>query len=229
MKDLSRAGPQIQTWLLPLTAVIWNQAVYYGAGCLARGAYHHDWTLPIDRAIPFVPWTVSVYFLCYLFWAVGYVRSARQKKMLAYRFFCADFLAKAVCLACFLLLPTTNVRPAVDGSGLWENLMRFLYRVDAPVNLFPSIHCLVSWLCWIGVRGREDIPRWYRHFSFWTAAAVCLSTLTTKQHVAADVVGGIALAEAGWWAAGLEPVFRSYARAMDTFLRRVTYVLSIRE
>lgn len=229
MKDWGCSKLQIRTWLPLLSAVVWNQAVYYGAGRLARGAYHHDWTLPLDRAIPFVPWTVSVYFLCYLFWAVNYVLSARQKKLLAYRFFCADFLSKGVCLVCFLLLPTTNVRPALEGSGLWENLMRFLYQVDAPVNLFPSIHCLVSWLCWIGVRGREDIPQWHRHFSFWTATAVCLSTLTTKQHVVVDVVGGIALAETSWWAAGLEPVFRSYAHAMDTFLRRVTYVLSIRE
>ena len=55
--------------------------------------------------------------------------------MFAYRFFCADFLAKAVCLICFLLLPTTNIRPSVEGDGLWEGLVRFLYQVDAPVNL----------------------------------------------------------------------------------------------
>ena len=50
---------------------------------------------------------------------------------------------------------------------------------------------------------------------FWTAAAVCLSTLTTKQHVIVDVIGGIALAEAAWRVAGLESVFRKYAHAMD--------------
>ena len=48
---------------------------------------------------------------------------------------------------------------------------------------------------------------------FWTAAAVCLSTLTTKQHVIVDVIGGIALAEAAWRVAGLESVFRKYAHA----------------
>ena len=149
--------------------------------------------------------------------------------VLAYRFFCADFLAKAVCLVCFLLLPTTNVRPAVEGNGLWEGLVRFLYQVDAPVNLFPSVHCLVSWLCWIGVREREDIPRWYRYFSFWIAVAICLSTLTTKQHVIVDVAGGITLAEASWWAAGLEPVFRKYAQTADRFSRRIAHVLPVRE
>ena len=32
--------------------------------------------------------------------------------------------------------------------------MRFLYQVDAADNLFPSIHCLTSWFCYIGIRGR---------------------------------------------------------------------------
>lgn len=40
--------------------------------------------------------------------------------------------------------------------------MRFVYAVDAADNLFPSIHCLVSWFCYIGLRGRRDIPVWYR-------------------------------------------------------------------
>lgn len=229
MNSMRGSGALSRTWLLPLTAVIWNQAVYYGGAWLARGARHYDWTLPIDRATPFLPWTVSIYFLCYLFWAVSYVWMARQKKMLTYRFFCADFISKAACLACFLLLPTTNVRPEVEGAGLWEALMGFLYQADAPVNLFPSIHCLVSWLCWIGVRDREDISPWCRYGAFWVAAAICLSTLTTRQHVVIDVAGGIALAEASWQAASLEPVFRKYAHTMDCFSRRVAHVLSIRE
>lgn len=42
--------------------------------------------------------------------------------------------------------------------------MRLLYWIDAADNLFPSIHCLVSWLCWIGVRRRRDIPYGYSFF-----------------------------------------------------------------
>lgn len=229
MKKTERSGSHMRTLLLPLAAIIWNQTVYYGGGRLALGLGHQDWTLPIDLATPFLPWTVSIYFLCYLFWGWNYVLCAKQEKPAAYRFYCADFLAKAVCLVCFLLLPTTNVRPAVEGSGLWESLMRFLYQVDAPVNLFPSIHCLVSWLCWIGVRRREDVPRWYRHFSFWMAVAVCLSTLTTKQHVVADVAGGVLLAEICWQVAGLEPVYRQYARGMDLLSKGAARVLPIRE
>lgn len=73
--------------------------------------------------------------------------------------------------------------------------MKFLYWVDDADNLFPSIHCLVSWFCYIGIRGRKEIPKWYQNCSCATAIIVFLSTLTTKQHVIVDIIGGVVIAE----------------------------------
>ena len=95
-----------------------------------------------------------------------------------------------------VLVPATNIRPEIIGDTVWDMLMKLLYSIDAADNLFPSIHCLVSWFCWIGVRKRRDIPVLYRYFSLAMAVAVCISTLTTRQHVIADVVSGVVLAEA---------------------------------
>lgn len=228
MKYLKDKDVRLRAWLFPIAALLWNIVVYCGSQ-LVHGLPIHDWTLPIDGKIPFFPWTVFVYFLAYLFWAVNYVFIAVQEKPHAYRFFCADFLSHGVCLIFFLFLPTTNVRPEVEGTGLWAELMRFLYWVDEPLNLFPSIHCMVSWQCWIGVRRRESIPRWYKHFTFWMAAAVCISTLTTRQHVLVDAAGGIVLAEVCWRMAGLGPVLRKYTCIMDNFSRGIAHVLSIRK
>lgn len=218
-----RLRPQItRICLLPLLAVIWNELIYYGANLIAGSWPHRDWTMPVDHVMPFLPWTVAIYYGCFLFWAVNYFLIARQEQDAAYRFFLADFLTKVVCLFFFLLLPTTNVRPVVDGSGLWDCLMRILYETDAPSNLFPSIHCLVSWLCWIGVRKRADVPLWYQGFSLIMAVAVCVSTLTTRQHVLFDVIGGILLAELGYWAAGLEPLAWRYRRIMNRLIMAVS-------
>lgn len=228
MRDGSRFPLTRRGVLLPLLALAWNQSVYYGGGRIAQGFFHHDWTLAVDEMIPFVPWTVVIYFVCYLFWAVGYLVCSHQEKERAYRFFCGEFLAKTVCLIFFIFLPTTNIRPAVAGTGLWNDLMRLLYQVDAPVNLFPSIHCLVSWMCWIGVRGQKNIPRWYRWFSLCMAIAVCVSTLTTKQHVILDVISGVGLAELGYWAAGRRAVYSVYARVADWFFEKVDHILPAR-
>jgi membrane-associated phospholipid phosphatase len=201
--------------LLLLAAVLWNCVAYYGARLLAQDWPHYILELPIDRRIPFLPWTVSIYFASYLFWAVNYTLCARQKKAQACRFFSADFLAKFICLLCFLLLPTTNTRPTVATQGFWNAVMTTLYRADAADNLFPSIHCLASWFCYIGLRGRTDIPRWYRRCSFWMAVAVFLSTLTTKQHVVVDVIGGVLLAELTYWIAGHTRLAQAYGRVFS--------------
>ncbi len=194
-----------RTLLLLALIVLWNESVYYGGRLSAAHRMHWDMTLPIDVRTPLLPWTVAIYFGCFAFWAVCYFRILSGPRTQALRFFLADVSAKAVCLVFFVALPTTNVRPAVVGTGVWETLLRLLYAIDAPNNLFPSIHCLVSWLCWVGLRGQKDCPAWGRWGALLGALAVCLSTLTTKQHVIADVLAAIVLAElcyalAGVWA-----------------------------
>lgn len=188
---------------VPLAAeIILNMTVYSGAKLIAGRWYHYNLETGLDRAIPFVPWTVLIYFGCYLFWIANYIISVRQGRKEAYRFLSADFLAKCICFVFFLGLPTTNIRPEITGNGIWDAAMRFLYWVDSPDNLFPSIHCLTSWMCYIGIRGRKNVPALYRGFSCFMAVAVFVSTLTTKQHVAVDVAGGVLLAEICYLIAG---------------------------
>lgn len=188
--------------MLLILVLVWNQIVYNGAMFLTRDWYHYNLETFADSMIPFLPWTVSIYFACYLFWVINYVICVRMEKGKAYQFVLADLLAKTVCLICFLALPTTNVRPEILGNSFWEELMRLLYQIDSASNLFPSIHCLVSWFCFIGVRGKAEIPRWYQGASLFMAAAVFLSTLTTKQHVIVDVIAGVLLAEVSYKLAG---------------------------
>ena len=204
---------------LLLFACLWNQSVYSGARWIASSWHHYDMTTPFDASVPFLPWTISIYLGCYLFWAINYWLCARQPAAERRRFFCADMMAKGICFLLFLAVPTTNVRPEVCGSGVWERLILILYRIDAPDNLFPSIHCLVSWLCWTGIRKRKDIPAVYRHFSLAAALAVCVSTLTTRQHVAADAAGGILLAEACYYLAGTQKMRRAYSAALSRLLK----------
>ncbi len=194
-----------------IVALLWHELVYLGARWIARGWVHYDLTTGFDRKIPLVPWTIVIYFGCYAFWAVNYYLCAAQEPKERNRFFLADFLAKTVCFVLYLALPTTNVRPEIVGGGIFDHLMRFLYSVDAADNLFPSLHCLTSWLCWIGVRKRKNIPGWYRWESLTIAILVCISTLTTYQHVIADVIAGVLIAELCYYVAGRNRIQRLYS------------------
>lgn len=40
----------------------------------------------LDRSIPLVPWTIIIYFGCYLFWAVNYVLCVRLDRRSAWQF-----------------------------------------------------------------------------------------------------------------------------------------------
>ncbi len=208
--------------ILPLLfAFAFNMAVYAGARMIAGEWKHYNIESRLDRMIPLWTPSAAVYIGCYLFWALNYVLIARQEKQDVCRFFAADFLSRVVCLIVYLVFPTTNTRPLIEPDGLWNKALLAVYEVDAADNLFPSIHCLVSWFCYIGLRGREEVPRWYRGASCVMAIMVCISTLTTKQHVLIDVFGGVLLAEACYWIAKRQLVWESYEKVLDFINRKL--------
>lgn len=219
--NLKKKPEFIEIILLCALALFWNEVAYLGGRWIAQGWYHYDLTLSIDAFVPFLPWTISIYFGCYLFWAINYYLCAKQPEAERYRFFCADVLGKVVCFLVFLLLPTTNVRPEITGNGLWDMGMKLLYWIDAADNLFPSIHCFNSWLCWAGVRKNKAVPAVYRWLSLVFAVAVCISTLTTRQHVIVDVISGIFLAEVCYCIAGLEKVRNIYGSFISWIKRKL--------
>lgn len=217
--DKSKFMSAAEVAVVLIFAFVWDEMVYLGTRLITTVWHHFDMTLPIDRFVPFIPWTVVIYFGCYIVWGVTYYLCAKQERGERDRFFCADAFTKLVCLVFFILVPTTNVRPEITDRGIWEFLMKFLYSVDPADNLFPSLHCIISWLCWIGVRKRNDISPKYRRFTFWAAVAVCISTLTTRQHVIADVIGGVLLAEVSYLIAGIPRVCAVYKRILSWLLR----------
>ncbi len=185
-------------WLPLILSLACNSIAYYGSRLVTTNRVHYNLSNRFDEQIPFVPWTIVIYLGCYLFWIANYIIGCRQEREKAFRFMSADVLAKLVCLICFIVFPTTNTRPVIEGNSIWEEGMRLLYHMDAADNLFPSIHCLTSSFCFIAVRENERVPKWYKGASFLMAVSVYISTLTTKQHVLIDVAAGIVLSEASY-------------------------------
>lgn len=194
IKKLNKICP-MYAWLPLIFELLFNSLVYWGARPLVGNRTHYLWNTPIDDVIPMVAWTITIYFGSYIFWGANYILGGRQSREEVYRFCSADFLAKIICLFFFVAFPTTIIRPEITGTGFWNDCMRFLYQADAADNLFPSIHCLTSWFCCIAVRKQASIPKWYIALSYLITFAICISTLTTRQHVLVDVFGGIFFAE----------------------------------
>ena len=206
-------------WVSLLLMLVSNRLSFQGSRLLTTGRAQHDLSLSLDAAIPLLPWTISIYFGCMLFWFFIYRLIAFLPRERANRFFAANLLGKAVCFVVFVCYPTVfPFRPEVTGTGLWAFLMRFLYAIDRPDDLFPSVHCFLGWLCWCGVRGDREVPFAWRASAFIMAIAVCLSTLTTRQHELADVFGGILLSELCYALAKNEKLQNAYGRLVDKLL-----------
>ncbi len=169
---------------------------YFGVGFLAsdpEGA-RSLWT-PLDAAIPFLLGSVVVYWsilpMSLLPIFVVRNRVVFRRVALAYA------LAIAAALAVFLVLPVTSQGLRVDArlyadAGFAGWLLRLLYFLDPPFNLFPSLHLALALLAALAAR-RVHRPSGAAAL-LWTAC-IAASVCTTKQHYAVDVAAGLLL---GW-------------------------------
>ena len=208
-------------WVSFFLTLLCNQIPFQGARLLVRNRVHYSLELPIDSLVPFLPWMIGVYLGCFLFWFLHYRLVAHLPREKADRFFAANLLAKAIIFLFYILLPTKMTRPALSGTGFWDLCLRFMYWIDEPNNLFPSLHCMIAWLCWLGVRGNAEVPPLWRVTAFVMALAVCFSTLAIRQHVLLDVFGGILLSEICYALAALPALRGWYAALADRLVRLV--------
>lgn len=180
---------------LPLAMCGVTQGIAYFATKQVRIFDAMEWSTALDAYIDVHPEWVTVYVAAYIYWVVAYIAVCRAGEKNC-RLLCrADYLAKAVAAMCFVLMPTTLPREPLTEGGAFEWALNIIYTLDTPYNLFPSMHCLLSWL---PARELMDIKE-YPWAARWGAVAfsilVFASTVYTGQHVVVDIAGGVALAE----------------------------------
>lgn len=203
MKDKFNKIVPSYSWKMLIVVVGFNCLTYFGTKLITGGRHHYILQTPLDSAIPFRPEWVTVYFLAYLFWGLGFILVARESERACKVYFTGEIIAKVICFLCFVLLPTTIVRPNIGMEGsVWQRMTYLLYQIDSPDNLFPSIHCLESWFCCRTALKLRKAPRWYPAFAWISAFLVFASTLLLKQHVFLDVIGGVLVLEIGFFISG---------------------------
>lgn len=180
-----------------LTLLLFNCVTYFGTRVFTQSMEHHNIATFVDDALPFVPFFITIYILAYVQWIIGYIVIARESREVCYEMFTAELLAKFACLICFCVYPTTLIRPEITDGGIFNELTAFIYSTDAADNLFPSIHCLESWVCFRGAMYTKKMPGWYKWIMLVFALAVFASTVLVKQHVIYDMFGAVVFVELG--------------------------------
>ncbi|MGH9659706.1 MAG: hypothetical protein ACRD96_14250 [Bryobacteraceae bacterium] len=157
---------------------------------------YFDWEL----AIPFVPPMIYLYLSLNLFLALTLRLDANALRAYAKAFALATVVAAAIHLA----LPA---RLGFDrrGSGA---LYAWLYRIELPYNLFPSLHVAYTTMTGRALAGERSGPAFRAAVRLWAGLLVA-SVVFVHQHHLADVAGGIAL---GWLCAAYYRYERDRAR-----------------
>ncbi len=154
---------------------------------------------PIDDFIPFNEWFVFPYCSWFLLLAAvtallwGNDTESYDKLCLMM------FSGMTFCLILYMVLPNgLDIPPTAEAVGrdnIAMQIMQFLWKADASVNVCPSIHCQSSGCMALAfsqsrlAKGRPGL----KVLAWVWAALICASTVFTKQHSILDVVCGLAL------------------------------------
>lgn len=185
---------------LPLiTAVVMQSLVYFLTKPFTHDMEHLSIPLPFEDSIPFAPEWVTIYAATFFFWMIGLAVAMKQERELCFRLFSALYIAQFICFAFFVAMPTVIDRPEITGTAYYDRLLAQIYAADEPTNLFPSMHCMLSYIVFRGLMYCPGVKKPYVAAAGVYTALICASTVLVKQHFLLDVFAGIALGELALW------------------------------
>lgn len=184
--------------ILPIAMMLTvNFLVYWGTKLFTDNMTHYDLSCPLDYRIPFIAVFIVPYLLAFLQWIIGYIVIARQGKEYCKKVMTGEIISKIFVGILFIVFPTVMLREEITGNGIFDKAVAAIYRMDAPTNLFPSIHCLESYICMKSAIESRNSATGYKVSMIVMSLLVFMSTVFIKQHVIMDLFGAILVAEAG--------------------------------
>lgn len=153
----------------------------------------------IDDWIPFCEIFIIPYLLWFLYVVAVLLFLALQKKHLEDFYQCAVslMLGMSTCLLIYYLFPNAqNLRPDLTGhSGIFTDIIQFIYSRDTDTNVLPSIHVYNSIAIHIGFAKSYTMRnhRGLQMASLVLCILICLSTMFLKQHSILDVIAAAIL------------------------------------
>lgn len=155
--------------------------------------YTDSW---IDQYIPFNEYFVIAYMLWFVFIVGGFLYFLLIDSKGFYRTCFYLFSGMYICLIIYFIFPNgQNLRVSLDYSNVFQKIIGFLYTVDTPTNVCPSIHVYNSLMMLVSLM---KSPRFSQNKGLLIGTAIlailiCMSTVMIKQHAFIDIVAAIGL------------------------------------
>lgn len=195
LKPSNRTAWLSLVWLLAIPIL----NIFYGV--LNRAGDHvFNLEIMIDQWIPFTPIFIIPYIVWYPFITGMLVLLAFKNRETYFQTLFALCMGLIISYIFFAMFQSTVQRPDIlNETGFIYRLVDVVYRTDQPYNCFPSIHVLTSYLI---LRGSRVFNKIIWTVTAFTSILIILSTVFVKQHVVADIVGGILVGELCFYIAG---------------------------
>lgn len=146
----------------------------------------------VDELVPFTPIFGVIYssYLVFLPLWIGYAflnYSLKRYQQLTWTLVAVQVVAYAA----YVVFPSKILRPVLS-KGAFEYVVSWIYYIDNPTNLTPSLHVANSILMALFMHRVRRLK-----VIVWTwAILIVFSTMAVKQHYFVDVVSGVALSVA---------------------------------
>lgn len=151
----------------------------------------------LDDYIPFIEYFVIPYYLWFPYIAVTVITFIFLDKKDYYKLCITLGTGMTLFLLISFLIPNGHdLRPlAFERDNIFTGLIKAMYTIDTPTNLFPSIHCYNSLMAHTAIMENETLKKYkgIQIVSFVLCISIVLSTVFIKQHSVFDVFTALAL------------------------------------
>lgn len=152
---------------------------------------------PLDDMIPFNEWFTVFYFLWFPIFPGSLLAFLLLDKADFWELCFVVFTGAIISFAAYIWLPTgLELRPEVlPRDNFFSRLMQFIWLVDSPRNVCPSLHCSISAaIALVTCRSRSLQGRTLLKAAVAAVMLlICLSTMFVKQHSVWDVFVGVGM------------------------------------
>ncbi len=154
--------------------------------------------MAIDDYIPFCEYFVIPYFIWFAYMVVGVLYCLFTDEKVFKRTCAFLFIGMTIFLIVSTIYPNGHrLRPQIfEQTNIFTQLTAYLYSIDTPTNLFPSIHVFNSIGVHIALCHNQALAKikWAKIGSFVICSSIVLSTVFLKQHSMFDVLTAFAMA-----------------------------------
>ena len=154
--------------------------------------------MKIDDYIPFCEYFIVPYLLWFAYVAVTvfYFAFFNKNKQEYWQFILTLGIGMTLFIFVSLLYPNgQNLRSELTGDSIFIHLVQYLYTIDTPTNILPSIHVFNSIACCIAIFQHKPFQK---RKTLLTGTAILttlivMATVFLKQHTLVDVIAAVAL------------------------------------